>query len=75
MMSHVLIKCDKSKGISDFFFVSDVAKTILENSTAGVDVADASGKTPLIHASLTGNLQLVDLLLTYGASIDVQVTN
>jgi serine/threonine-protein phosphatase 6 regulatory ankyrin repeat subunit B len=43
---------------------------LLENG-ANVDSKDTLGTTPLIIASNNGNYEIVELLLKYGATIDI----
>jgi len=53
-----------------------VVECLLKSSHgAEVDVKDDDGMTPLMHASISGNSEVVDLLLLWGALIDDKDNN
>ena len=52
-----------------------VAKALIDSEPANVGVVnyqDRKGNTPLHHCVLNGNYELVKLLLSYGAAIDIK---
>ncbi len=52
---------------------TDMLKTLLANSKAGVDskaVLNYDGLSPLMHAIVNGHMEIAKLLLQYGANID-----
>ena len=52
-----------------------VAKALIDSEPASVGIVnyqDRKGNTPLHHCVLNGNYELVKLLLSYGAAIDIK---
>lgn len=52
-----------------------LAKSLIEKHGASPIDPDSQGLTPLHHASSTGSLAVVDLLLKYGADLNAKVEN
>jgi len=60
----------KGEGLYEFYGSLDAVQTAI-SSGAYVDCKDSDGNTPLIFASLTGPVELVQLLLDNGADVNL----